>query len=137
MNRINKKEYYLNIAKAVSQRSTCLRVRCGTILVNNDQIVSTGYVGAPRGEPNCCDVGKCKRDELNIKPGQNYELCESVHAEMNALIHAGRERSFGGNLYIYLERLDGRKEKHGGMCVMCSRIAKQCGIKEIFIEEVV
>lgn len=135
--RPDKKTYYLDIAKAVSQRSTCIRVKCGAVIVVNDQIVSTGYVGSPRGEPNCCDVGICKRDQLNIKPGTQYELCNSVHAEMNALISAGRERAFGGILYIYLERLDGRKEKHGGMCIMCSRISKQCGIKETFIEEVV
>ena len=133
----NKKEYYINIAKAVSERSTCLRVKCGAVIVVNDNIVGTGYVGSPRGELNCCDIGICKRDQLNIQPGKNYELCESVHAEMNAFLHSGRERAFGGDIYIYFERIDGKKEKHGGMCIICSRMAKQVGIKNTFIEEIV
>lgn len=135
--RPSKHNYYLGIAKAVSQRSTCLRLKCGAIIVVNDQIVSTGYVGSPRGEPNCCDVGVCERDRLNIPAGKNYELCKSVHAEMNAMLHAGRERAMGGSLYIYQERLDGRKEHHNGMCLLCSRMATQIGIEEVFYEEII
>lgn len=135
--RPDKKKYYLNIAKAVSERSTCLRVKCGAVIVVNDNIVATGYVGSPRDEPNCCDIGTCKREILNIQPGKNYEICESVHAEMNAFLHCGRERAFGGDVYIYIERIDGRKENHDGMCVMCSRMAKQVGIKNVFVEEVI
>lgn len=137
MKRLNKDDYYMNIARAVSLRSTCIRAHAGAIIVKDDQIVSTGYSGSARGEKNCCDVDRCERDILNIKPGTRYELCKSVHAEANAIIHAGCDKTNGGTMYLYFERLDGRKEKHGGPCIMCARMIKQAGIKEIKVEEIV
>lgn len=137
--RPDKDRYYLDIAKAVSQRSTCLRAKAGAVIVKDDSIVSTGYVGSPRGAPNCCDIGRCKRDVLNVKPGERYEFCESVHAEVNAVSNAARtgQSVNGGKLYLYFERLDGRKERHGGPCVMCGRILQNAGIgKNILVEEV-
>jgi dCMP deaminase len=139
MNRISKDDYYLEIAKAVSLRSTCLRAHAGVIIVRNDAIVSTGYSGSPKGEPNCCDIGKCKRIELGISPGERYELCESVHGEMNAIINAARNGAcvFGGIMYIFFVRLDGQKKKHGGPCLLCRRMMKNAGITGFKIKEIV
>lgn len=88
MKRIDKENYYLDIAETVLERSTCLRRCYGAIIVKNDEIVSTGYNGAPRGRKNCMDLGYCTREAMNIPSGQRYELCRSVHAEMNAIISA-------------------------------------------------
>jgi len=100
MARRDKVNYYLDIADAVSERGTCLRRRYGAVIVNNDQIISTGYVGAPRGRQNCTDLGYCVRNQLKIPRGERYELCRSVHAEMNAIINAPRERMIGATLYL-------------------------------------
>ena len=86
MYRVDKHNYYLDIAETVLKRATCLRRNYGAVIVNNDEIISTGYNGAPRGRENCIDLGYCAREKLNIKQGQNYELCRSVHAEQNAII---------------------------------------------------
>ena len=92
MNRVDKENYYLDIAQSVLERSTCLRRKYGAIIVRNDEIVSTGYNGAPRGRKNCVDLGCCTREELQVPSGQRYELCRSVHAEANAIISAARRR---------------------------------------------
>ena len=86
MGRISKENYYLDIAETVLERATCLRRVYGAIIVKNDEIISTGYNGAPRGRVNCSQLGYCNREQLNIPSGQRYELCRSVHAEMNAII---------------------------------------------------
>ena len=88
MERRDKENYYLDIAETVAERGTCLRRNFGAIIVNKDQIISTGYVGAPRGRRNCIDLGYCVRESLQIPRGERYELCRSVHAEANAIIHA-------------------------------------------------
>ena len=98
--RPTKSQYYVDIASAVAMRSTCLRRRFGAVIVKNDQIISTGYNGAPRQTTNCIDLGYCIRQEKNIPAGQNYELCRAVHAEMNALIHASRLDMAGADLYL-------------------------------------
>ena len=89
MSRISKENYYLDIAATVLERSTCLRRVYGAIIVNNDEIISTGYNGAPRGRINCTDLGYCAREVLKVPRGQRYELCRSVHAEANAIISGG------------------------------------------------
>ncbi len=139
MKRINKEDYYMEIAKAVSLRSTCIRARAGAVIVLNDSIVSTGYSGSERGSENCCDTGICERDRLGISPGERYELCRSIHAEMNAIINAARSGTsiLGGDMYIYFERLDGQKKKHGGPCLMCSRVINNSGIKKYILKEIV
>lgn len=73
--RISKDMYYLSIAESVSKRSTCLRKRWGAVIVANDQILSTGYNGAPRGRTNCVDTGYCYRIKHNIPRGTCYETC--------------------------------------------------------------
>ncbi len=93
--RTDKQNYYLDIADAVLERSTCLRRKYGAIIVRNDEIISTGYNGAPRGRKNCSDLGGCMREKLGIPSGQRYELCRSVHAEANAIISAPRRDMIG------------------------------------------
>lgn len=129
--RPSKNDYYLNIAREVAARSTCLRRKYGCILVKNDTIISTGYNGSPRGEINCCDTGVCERDRLGIKAGERYELCHAVHAEQNACLHAGREQALGATLYLV--GIDAKTGEliPGKPCMMCERIIKQCGIKEV------
>ena len=121
-NRPSKDEYYLNIAREVATRATCIRRKYGAIIVNNDQIVSTGYAGAPRGVPNCIDLGRCYRKEKNIPSGQNYDLCRSVHAEMNAIMHAGRERTVGAKMYVHGIDLENEgRVTSGKPCLLCKR----------------
>ena len=86
MQRRDRENYYLDIAQAVLGRGTCLRRNFGAIIVKNDQILSTGYAGAPRGRQNCSDLGVCLREKLGVPRGERYELCRSVHAEANAII---------------------------------------------------
>ena len=93
--RRSKENYYLDIADAALQRSTCLRRKYGAIVVKEDEIVSTGYNGAPRGRVNCSDLGRCTREAMNIPSGERYELCRSVHAEANAIISAARRDMLG------------------------------------------
>ena len=100
MKRIDKENYYLDIAETVLERSTCLRRCYGAIIVKNDEIVSTGYNGAPRGRKNCMDLGYCTREAMNVPSGERYELCRSVHAEMNAIISAARRDTLGATLYL-------------------------------------
>lgn len=127
----NKDDYYLAIAETVSKRSTCLRRAYGAVIVNNDEIVSTGYNGAPRGEPNCTDLGYCERDELGVPKGERYELCKAVHAEQNAIISASRKEMLGGTIYI-----SGTEVKNGGKanpapCIMCERFIKNSGLSRV------
>ena len=97
--RRDKVNYYLDLAEIVSQRGTCLRRRYGAVIVKNDEVVSTGYVGSPRGRKNCTDLGFCIRQKLQIPRGERYELCRSVHAEANAIISASRDQMIEA-LYI-------------------------------------
>ncbi|MBE6967761.1 MAG: cytidine deaminase [Ruminococcaceae bacterium] len=130
--RTSKINYYLDIADAVLQRSTCLRRKYGAIIVRSDEILSTGYNGAPRGRCNCSDLGYCSREELNIPSGQRYELCRSVHAEANAIISAARRDTIGGTLYLV-----GRDAKTNELlldttsCSMCRRMIINAGIVEV------
>lgn len=134
MKRIDKENYYLDIAETVLERSTCLRRCYGAIIVKNDEIVSTGYNGAPRGRKNCMDLGFCAREALNIPSGQRYELCRSVHAEMNAIISVARRDTLGATLY-----LAGREAKNGELlhdatsCSMCRRLIINAGIERVVI----
>jgi len=100
MPRISKENYYLDIAETVLERATCLRRVYGAIIVKNDEIISTGYNGAPRGRKNCVDLGFCTREELQVPRGERYELCRSVHAEANAIISVSRRDMVGGTIYL-------------------------------------
>ena len=125
MTRIVKENYYLDIAETVLERSTCLRRQYGAIIVRNDEIVASGYNGAPRGRKNCCDLGYCVREQMQIPRGERYELCRSVHAEANAIISASRNECIGGDLY--LAGHDARS------CSMCRRMIINAGIRRVVI----
>lgn len=125
--RPNKNQYYLNIAKAVAKRSTCLRRQYGAIIVKNDEIIATGYNGAARGEPNCCDQGICWREANGIPHGQQYEKCVAVHAEQNAIISAARKDMIGSTMYLYGEE-NGIAIK-AQPCEICSKLIRNAGIE--------
>ncbi|MDR3557171.1 MAG: deaminase [Syntrophobacteraceae bacterium] len=137
MKRPTKSQYYLDIARAVAMRSTCLRRRFGAVIVKNDQIISTGYNGAPRQTTNCIDLGSCLRQQKNIPPGQNYELCRAVHAEMNAVIHAPRLDMAGADLYLVgLEVENGELVTPGIPCLLCKRVIINAGINRVVLPDV-
>jgi len=133
--RVSKINYYLNIAQTVAERSTCLRRKYGAIIVKNDVIISTGYCGAPRGRKNCCDMGYCMRDKLNIPRGQRYEMCRSVHSEANAIIAASREQMLDSTMYMVgLDAKTGELIDDGGEnCQMCKRLILNAGIAKVII----
>ncbi|MDO5123539.1 MAG: deaminase [Eubacteriales bacterium] len=134
MTRIDKENYYLDIAETVLERGTCLRRNYGAIIVNNDQIVSTGYVGAPRGRKNCIDLGHCVREKYNIPRGERYELCRSVHAEQNAIIHASRDRMIGATLYLVGKDANtGAYVENASACSLCKRMIINAGITRVVI----
>lgn len=132
MGRIEKENYYLDIAQTVLERSTCMRRCYGAIIVRNDEIVATGYNGAPRGRKNCSDLGCCVRERLQVPRGERYELCRSVHAEANAIISASRRDMIGATLYLV-----GRDAKSGKLledttsCSMCRRMIINAGIAKV------
>ena len=126
--RISKDEYYLNIAKTVLERSTCLRRKYGAVIVNNDEIVSTGYNGAPRGETNCIDTGYCYREANNIPKGERYEMCVSVHGEQNAIISAARKDMIGATIYIVGKEVSTGEYANPAPCLICRRMIRNAGI---------
>lgn len=130
--RANKENYYLDIAEIVSERGTCLRRNFGAVIVKNDQIISSGYTGAPRGRKNCIDIGKCIRRELKIPRGERYELCRSVHAEANAIIHASREGMLGAKIYLVGKECEnGQYVENASPCSMCKRLIINSGIDSV------
>ena len=134
MERISKENYYLGIAETVLERATCLRRVYGAIIVKNDEIISTGYNGAPRGRANCVDMGYCSREAMNVPRGERYELCRSVHAEANAIISASRRDMVGGTIYLV-----GRNAATGELlpdatsCLMCRRMVINAGLERVVI----
>ena len=136
MERVSKENYYLDIAEAVIERATCLRRVYGAIIVKNDEIISTGYNGAPRGRRNCVDMGFCTREALKVPRGERYELCRSVHAEANAIISASRRDMVGGTLYLV-----GRNAQTGEIlsdatsCPMCRRHIINAGLERVVIRQ--
>jgi len=136
MERISKENYYLDIAQTVAKRSTCLRRCYGAIIVKNDEIISTGYNGAPRGRKNCVDLGGCTREAMNIPSGQRYELCRSVHAEANCIISAARRDTLGATLYMAcINPATGALIAESTSCSMCRRLIINAGIARIVIRD--
>ena len=132
--RVDKNNYYLDIAESVLERSTCARRAFGAVIVNNDEIISTGYNGAPRGRKNCDDLGYCMREKLNIPRGERYEMCRSVHAEQNAIISAARKDVIGSTLYLVgKEVLSGEYVKNAMPCMFCKRFIINWGISKIVV----
>lgn len=133
-NRTNKQNYYLDIADSVLNRATCLRRKYGAIIVRNDEIISTGYNGAPRGRRNCSDMGFCARESLKIPSGERYELCRSVHAEANAIISASRRDMIGATLYLVGRNSQTNELLPDAMsCTMCKRLIINAGIDRVVI----
>ena len=127
--RKDKENYYLDIAETVLIRSTCKRRRYGALIVLNDEIIATGYNGAPRGRKNCLDRGVCIRDEMDVPSGERYELCRSVHAEANAIISAARRDMIGATLYLAGRNVKTNKTLANTMpCSMCRRFIINAGI---------
>lgn len=136
MKRIDKTNYYLDIAEASLERGTCLRRNFGAIIVKNDEIISTGYTGAPRGRKNCCDLNYCLREKMNVARGERYELCRSVHAEQNAIISASRDKMIGSDLYLVgKEYKTGEYVKGTSPCMLCKRFIINAGIKRVIARE--
>ena len=123
-------EYFLDIAKAVGRRATCLRRRYGAIIVKDRIIVSTGYNGAPRGEANCIDTGLCERERLHVPTGQNYELCVAVHAEQNAIINGNPADMEGATIYIVGFNADGSLAS-GKPCLLCRRMLRNAKLAQV------
>ena len=134
--RTDKINYYLDIAEVVSSRGTCLRRNYGAIIVKDDEIISSGYVGAPRGRKNCCDLKFCIREKLQIPRGERYELCRSVHAEQNAIISAERSKMLDSTLYLVGKSYeDGSYVEKSNPCSLCKRMIINAGIKDIYIRD--
>ena len=134
MERTSKENYYLDIAQTVTERSTCLRRVYGAIIVKNDEIISTGYNGAPRGRRNCVDLGYCTREALRVPRGERYELCRSVHAEANAIISASRRDMVGGTISLVgRDSATGELLGDADSCSMCRRHIINAGLERVVI----
>lgn len=123
-------EYFLEIAKVVSSRATCMRRRYGAVIVKDRVIISTGYNGAPRGDNNCIDTGICERKERNVPAGERYELCVAVHAEQNAIVNAPPDRMKNGVIYIAGFEED-NSVANGHPCLLCRRMIKNAQIDQV------
>lgn len=136
MERRDKINYYLDLAEMVSQRSTCLRRHFGAVLVQNDEVISTGYSGAPRGRKNCTDLNYCVRQKLGVPRGERYELCRSVHAEANAIISSSRNKMLGSTMYLVgIECDTGEYVEEACSCSMCKRLIINAGVKHVIIRD--
>lgn len=136
MERIDRTNYYLDIAETVTERATCIRRKWGAVIVKNDEIISTGYNGAPRGRKNCTDVGTCIREKLQVPRGERYELCRSVHAEQNAIISASRRDMIGATLYIVgVDPKTNEYVEKSMPCALCKREIINSGLERVVIRD--
>jgi dCMP deaminase len=134
MERRDKINYYLDIAQTVLERGTCLRRNYGAVIVKNDEIVSTGYAGAPRGTKNCNVLGYCIRETMNVPRGERYELCRSVHAEANAIISASRRDMIDATLYLVgKDAVTNELIEDANSCSMCKRFIINSGISNVIV----
>ncbi len=126
MARISWDEYFMEMAELAGKRSTCNRRHVGAVIVRENQILSTGYNGAPKGLPNCCDLGECLRQKLNIPSGERHELCRAVHAENNAITQCAVNgvSCKGGTLYVT-----------ASPCTMCTKQIINAGIVRVVAKE--
>jgi dCMP deaminase len=134
--RRDKVNYYLDLAEVVAERATCIRRHFGAVIVKDDEVISTGYVGAPRGRANCNELGYCTREKLHVPRGQRYELCRSVHAEANAIISAARRDLLGSSLYLVgTEVKTGEYVEKAMPCSMCKRLIINAGITTVYVRD--
>ncbi|WXR62298.1 dCMP deaminase family protein [Peptostreptococcaceae bacterium AGR-M142] len=122
--RPNWDEYFMDIAKLVSTRSTCIRRHVGAVIVRERQILSTGYNGAPKGLEHCLKIG-CERQRLNIPSGERHEICRGVHAEQNAIVQAAYNGISIKESVIYTTVRP---------CILCAKLIINAGIKKIIFE---
>lgn len=144
-NRPDERIHFFNRARTAAERSTCLRRKIGAVIISHDGVeLSSGYVGSPRKTPHCIEIGECIRMELGINPGENYELCRSVHAEQNAIINAARVgiSILEGQMYIYSERIKGayntkgkRNDRIYGPCTICKKMIINSGLTVVHMKE--
>ena len=123
--RPNWDEYFLEIARLVSSRSTCLRRKVGALLVRDKRILATGYNGAPRTLAHCSETG-CLRDSLNVPAGARHELCRGLHAEQNALLQASLHGVSVKDSVLYCTNQP---------CIICAKMLINAGICEVVISE--
>ena len=136
MDRRDKHNYYLDIAETVLERGTCIRRNYGSIIVKNDEIISTGYTGSPRGRKNCNDLDSCIREKMNVPRGTHYELCRSVHSEANAIISASRRDMIGATLYLVGKDAKTKEYvENANSCSMCKRLIINSGISYVVIRD--
>lgn len=136
MERIDKINYYLDVAEIITERGTCLRNNYGSVIVKNDEIISTGYSGAPRGRKNCLDLGYCRRRENKTPSGAGYEMCRSVHSEQNAIISAKRKDMIGSTLYLVgINKRNGEYVKDNEPCTLCKRMIINAGIDKVVMRD--
>lgn len=129
MKRPSLDEYYLNIAKAVSMRSTCLKKHYGAVIVKDGEIISTGYNNPPRGEAHCatCSKTSCRDGDVG-----EFASCPAVHAEQNAIISASRREMLGADLYLAgYDVATGEENEDAWPCEICLRLIKNAGIYRI------
>ena len=136
MERVDKTNYYLDIAETILERGTCLRNNYGSVIVKNDEIISTGYSGAPRGRKNCLDLGYCIRKQKTDLSGAGYEMCRSVHSEQNAIISANRRDMLGATLYLVgINKRNGEYKADNYPCTLCKRMIINAGIEKVVMRD--
>ncbi len=136
MDRVDKTNYYLDIAETILDRGTCIRNNYGSVIVKNDEIISTGYTGAPRGRKNCLDLGYCTRKAQTELSGAGFEVCRSVHSEMNAIISADRKNMIGSTLYLVgINKRNGEYVKDNYPCTLCKRMIINSGIEKVVMRD--
>lgn len=136
MERVDKTNYYLDIAETILERGTCLRNNYGSVIVKNDEIISTGYSGAPRGRKNCLDLGYCIRKQKTDLSGAGYEMCRSVHSEQNAIISANRRDMLGATLYLVgMNKRNGKYIADNYPCTLCKRMIINAGIEKVVMRD--
>ena len=136
MERVDKINYYLDIAETITERGTCLRNNYGSVIVKNDEIISTGYTGAPRGRKNCLNLGYCTRKQKTDLSGAGYEHCRSVHSEQNAIISAKRRDMIGSTLYLVgINKRNGEYKENNKPCTLCKRMIINAGIEQVIMRD--
>ena len=125
MSRPSWDEYFMDIARLVKTRSTCLRRQVGAVLAKEKNILATGYNGAPSGVKHC-EVTGCLRDQLNIPSGENHELCRGIHAEQNAIIQAAKWGTSINGATLYCTVLP---------CFICAKMIINAGILRVVVED--
>ena len=117
-------EYFLEMARVIASRATCLRRRVGALLVREKRILASGYNGAPSGLPHCEDVG-CRRQQLGIPSGERQELCRALHAEQNAIIQAALHGVNTRDSVLYCTTQP---------CVICAKMLINAGVQRVVYE---